>query len=103
MCAKNFRSVLPWTDAGNQPGDAITVWGSLENSRARYSYSIDGGQALSSSSNANFTSSRPSTVLAHASNLGSGNHYITITSSPLDNVSRLEIDYIQIYTTNAVP
>jgi len=78
-------------------GDAITVWGSVENTLARYSVSIDGAAPESYSSN-NVSSSRPTVVLAHGSNLGSGDHVITITSTPLDGTSRLEIDYVQLYT-----
>lgn len=84
-------------DTWRIPGDAITVWGSLENARARYSVSIDGSAPQSFSKN-NGTSTRPSTVLAHASNLGSGSHVLELFSNPLDGTSKLEIDFVQVYS-----
>jgi len=81
-------------------GDAITVWGAIENAESQYLVSIDGASP-STYSNPNITSPRPVVVLAHACSLGSGSHTITITSTPLDGASQLEIDYVQVYSTSS--
>ncbi|KAG8952027.1 hypothetical protein FRC04_005360 [Tulasnella sp. 424] len=77
-------------------GDAITVWGAVEGVNSLYTVSIDGLQPTSYSP-PNTTSSRPITVLAHASNLGAGSHTLTLTSQPKDGKSRVEIDSVQLY------
>lgn len=78
-------------------GDGITLWGSLENARSRYTVSIDGGSPkIYTSSNGTLEAS--AVVLAHATNLGPGSHNITIFNTPLDGESRMEIDYATLYT-----
>lgn len=77
-------------------GDAVTVWGAVEGVNSFYTVSIDGLQPTSYSP-PNTTSSRPITVLAHASNLGAGSHTLTLTSQPKDGKSRVEIDSVQLY------
>ncbi|KIO20407.1 hypothetical protein M407DRAFT_245806 [Tulasnella calospora MUT 4182] len=77
-------------------GDAITLWGAVESVNSFYTVSIDGLQPTSYSP-PNTTSSRPITVLAHASNLGAGSHTLTLTSQPKDGKSRIEIDSVQLY------
>jgi len=77
-------------------GDAITIWGAVQNSLSQYSVAIDGAPSVTYTPS-NTTSSRPVVVLALASGLGSGNHNIVITSSPTDNQASIEIDYAVVY------
>jgi len=78
-------------------GDAISVWGALEDVQAGYTVSIDGSSPASYTGNAASASSSP-VILATASNLGPGNHVITITNAPADGSSRLQIDYVTLFT-----
>ncbi|KAG8890377.1 hypothetical protein FRB98_008952 [Tulasnella sp. 332] len=78
-------------------GDAIVVYGALENTQAGYTVSVDGSSPTTYTGNAASESSTSSVVLALASNLGSGKHVITITNKPTDGVSKLEIDYVNVW------
>ncbi|KAG9018972.1 hypothetical protein FRB90_007736 [Tulasnella sp. 427] len=77
-------------------GDAITIWGAVEGTESFYTVSIDNSKSTSYSP-PNTSSSRPITVLAHASNLGAGTHSLTLTNQPKDGQSRIEIDSVQLY------
>ncbi|KAG9035345.1 hypothetical protein FRB95_011496 [Tulasnella sp. JGI-2019a] len=79
-------------------GDALTVYGALENAQAGYTVSIDGSSPTTYAGNAASASSTSSVVLAFASNLGSGEHVITITNKPSDGASKLEIDYVILWS-----
>jgi hypothetical protein len=83
-------------------GDAITIWGSVESYERGFSVSIDGSEPVSYTS-AGRGSSTNTTVLAHAGNLGFGKHTILIRNGPSQSTpalapSRLEIDYVQVFT-----
>jgi len=77
-------------------GDAVTVYGALENAQAVYTVSIDGSMPTVYTGNALSAPSTASVVLASYSNLGPGNHVITVTNT---GSSKLEIDYVVLYTS----
>ncbi|KAG8909075.1 hypothetical protein FRC01_007150, partial [Tulasnella sp. 417] len=78
-------------------GDAITLWGAVEDHDSLYQVSMDGVRPISFAAS-NVTTPRPITVLAHYSNLGLDYHTIKLTSKPSDGRSRVEVDYAQVYT-----
>ncbi|KIO30720.1 glycoside hydrolase family 5 protein [Tulasnella calospora MUT 4182] len=82
-------------------GDAITLWGIVENSNSLYQVSVDGVQPVLYTPS-NITTPPPIIVLAHYSNLGPGSHTIRLTSLPKDGKSRIEVDYAQVYTKSSI-
>ncbi|KIO30719.1 glycoside hydrolase family 5 protein [Tulasnella calospora MUT 4182] len=81
-------------------GDAITLWGIVENSNSLYQVSVDGVQPVLYTPS-NITNPLPIIVLAHYSNLGPGSHTLRLTSLPKDGRSRIEVDYVQVYTMSS--
>ncbi|KAG8898671.1 hypothetical protein FRC01_010819 [Tulasnella sp. 417] len=77
-------------------GDAITIWGAVEDQDSLYQVSVDDVRPISFAGS-NATMPRPAAVLAHYSNLGSGPHTIRLMSLPRNGRSRIEVDYVQIY------
>ncbi|KIO30717.1 hypothetical protein M407DRAFT_242099 [Tulasnella calospora MUT 4182] len=82
-------------------GDAITLWGAVENSNSHYQVSVDAFRPVRYSP-ANITTSLPIVVLAHYSNLGPGSHTLMLTTLPKDGKARIEVDYAQVYTKSSV-
>ncbi|KIO30718.1 hypothetical protein M407DRAFT_20248 [Tulasnella calospora MUT 4182] len=82
-------------------GDAITLWGAVENSNSHYQVSVDAVQPVLYSPS-NVTNTFPIVVLAHYSNLGPGSHTLRLTTLPKDGKARIEVDSAQVYIKSSI-
>lgn len=74
----------------NSTGPLITIWGAVENSNSLYTVSIDGSEPKLYTPPSNASPVKV-VALAHASNLGPGQHTVTVKTLPKDGRSRIEI------------
>ena len=79
----------------------MALYGLVGPNRAPYSVQLDNDAATKFSSNKQFY--RPQMILFQGSNLGGGQHTVTLTSESRDNLFlSLAIDYAQAYTTSSL-
>ncbi|KIM45456.1 hypothetical protein M413DRAFT_442126 [Hebeloma cylindrosporum] len=82
-------------------GDSVAIYGPVGPSGAPYSVQLDNNAAKNFSSYKQFY--RPQMILFQASNLGGGQHTVTLTSTAWNNSAlTLAIDYAQAYTTSSL-